>query len=124
LQYSNGKYDQKKIVWILVGACFVIAIFYIVSTTVHLAMKAGLNIGIVTTIWAINPFTSALMDYLIYRTALYTHHWLGMFCLIACAIMISFSTAEEKVLDPTEGYKVPAYLPILCSFAMPIVCTF
>ena len=38
--------------------------------TMKYSLMAGMNIGLVITIWAINPFTSALMDYFVYSSKL------------------------------------------------------
>lgn len=106
----------------------VVVIFYVVSCTLDLALRAGVNIGIVTTIWAINPFTSALMDWIIYGVALKAHHWFGMFGLVLCAALISLSSmfTENEIIreDGEVQILIPAYIPILMSFVMPTVCTF
>jgi drug/metabolite transporter (DMT)-like permease len=106
-----------------------IAIYYVVSVTLDLALRANLNIGIVTTIWAINPFTSALMDWIIYGDVLKLHHWFGMILLVICAVLISLSSlvTEEDSIESEDGkikVLIPAYIPILMSFCMPIICTF
>jgi multidrug transporter EmrE-like cation transporter len=77
--------------WLNIGALVAIGIFLIVTFTLKLAIMADLNTGIVITIWAINPFTSALMDFFIYRSPLKMHHLIGMVFLIMCAIFVSVS---------------------------------
>lgn len=100
MHYPDGKLNFKVIIWILVGAVMVGGIYFVVSTTLDLALRAGVNIGIVTTIWAINPFTSALMDWIIYGIALSFHHWFGMLGLIVCAVLISLSSVfKDNVVE-------------------------
>jgi hypothetical protein len=53
------------------NAVVCVVIFTVVTYTFKLAISAGLNVGLVVVIWAINPFTSALMDYLVYGKPLY-----------------------------------------------------
>lgn len=96
----DGKLNYKMITWILVGAVMVAVIYNVVSTTLDLALRSGVNIGIVTTIWAINPFTSALMDWIVYSEPLHLNHWFGMLGLVICAVLISISSLfQDNVIE-------------------------
>lgn len=68
--WNDGKFSWTIFLWLNIGAIVAIVVFLIVAYTLKLAIMADLNTGIVITIWAINPFTSALMDFIIYSTPL------------------------------------------------------
>jgi len=126
--WTNGKFNWTIFLWLIIGAVVSVGIFLIVSFTLKLAILANLNTGIVITIWAINPFTSALMDFCIYRSPLQQHHLVGMVFLIMCAVFVSVSGGKDAAPNsPTEIIKeaaLPAWCAILCSVAMPVACTF
>lgn len=65
---GNGKSLRGNVLfWIIVNALILVAVFFIVLLTLRLSIKAELNIGLVIAVWPINSFTSALMDYFVYR---------------------------------------------------------
>lgn len=57
---------------------------------------SGINVGIITTLWSLQPLAAALLDYLINGEKLTIYHLIGIILVIASALLISFS----KVADP------------------------
>ena len=68
-----------------------ITIQFLVMTTFSMCFQAGLNAGIVTTIWAINPLFTALFDKILFGQSLATRHLVGVICLVFSAAAISLS---------------------------------
>jgi len=86
---ENGSTNWAVICWTIVNALICTFIWVIVMLTMKYSLMAGVNIGLVITIWAINPFTSALMDYFVYSSKLQCFHWLGMGGLLLCAVLVA-----------------------------------
>ena len=51
----------------------------------------SVNVGVITTIWSVQPFIAAIVDYLIYRQKLGFNHLVGMVMIVIGAVSIGFS---------------------------------
>jgi drug/metabolite transporter (DMT)-like permease len=58
---------------------------------------ADVNVGIITTIWSIQPLAAATLDYLIYGERLRMHHLIGMVFVIGSGLCISLSSKTNTV---------------------------
>jgi len=58
----DGSFDWAMIFLYILGAMFQISVYMTIVFTFDLSIRAGLNIGISTSIWAINPFLTAMLD--------------------------------------------------------------
>lgn len=56
------------------------------------SQRAGVNEGIITSIWAITPLFGAILDFMAFGVQLSTKHTVGVVALIACAACISLSS--------------------------------
>jgi len=94
--------------------------------TFHYAIRADINVGVISTVWAINPLFLAVLDFLIYKQQLTKKHLLGMISLVLCAVCISLSrvvqpdTAHGSIKIYEESERVPAWIPTLFSVITPI----
>jgi len=70
LTRTDGHTNYPVIGWTILNAFVCTWIWFIVMLTMKFSLAAGVNIGLVITIWAINPFTSALMDWFVYSAKL------------------------------------------------------
>lgn len=131
----DGTTNWRGVIAILANCFIIIGIFMAVLTSLGLAIKAGINIGLVVSIWAIGPFLAALLDLFCYRVPMQTFHIIGMIAMLTCAILISLS-GGPPVEDATNVVKeaattvaaaskdlIPAWIPILFAPVMPLVCT-
>lgn len=67
----------------------------------YYAHMADVNVGIITTIWSIQPLAAATLDYFINGEKLTRYHLLGMIMVVISALTISFSS-EAASLEPSE----------------------
>ena len=61
----------------------------------YYAHMADVNVGIITTIWSIQPVAAATLDYFIYGEKLMLHHLFGIVFIIGSALSISISNQAE-----------------------------
>ena len=73
---------------------------------------AGVNEGIITSIWAITPLFGALLDLLVFRVKLSGRHLAGVLTLVACAACISLSSLTEKNQITEELRTVHPGIPV------------
>lgn len=64
----------------------------------YFAALAQINVGLITTIWSINPLFIAIMDYLLFRQKLRYYHLIGTVSIVICTVVLSLS----GVLDSGE----------------------
>eukprot|EP00347_Sterkiella_histriomuscorum_P017226 403350201 len=127
--WSDLKFVQNgQVQWINILCTFGFSLTYlsiqtIVMVTFSLCLMANLNAGIVSTIWAVAPLYSALLDFLIFKQKLFTSHLIGVFCLIVCAMCISLANVvgvqalENNEKPPT----VEAWIPVLLAVFTPFI---
>lgn len=91
-----------------------------------MALRADINIGILTGIWSISPLYLALLDYIFFDVELTRRHLLGMLCLVLSVTALATCTSLEPVppvrsfsikLNP---YPVPSWFPTLLAMVAPI----
>jgi drug/metabolite transporter (DMT)-like permease len=88
--------------------------------------RAGLNIGIATSIWSLNPFMTAVLDRFIYGSEIKRYHVFGMSSLVICAVLVSMSELfiadTQNQVDSPDRDKPPIVYALLISFLMPTIC--
>lgn len=112
----------------------------LITTTFVFSLKANLNVGIPSAIWAITPLFVAFLEWVVKRTPLRMHHIVGMTLMLLGAVTTSLSqvlistpttnlasnlgaNSEEFKQEVSQGEVnelLPIYVPILISFSLPI----
>lgn len=80
-----------------IQCCLFFGIQSFVFLTMYYAHMADVNVGIITTIWSIQPLAAAILDYFIYGEKLMKHHLFGMVFVIGSALCISFASQTKTV---------------------------
>lgn len=94
---ENGKFDWKLVACFIGGGLITGLRYLAVCITFMVSLKANLNIGIATSIWAVSPFFSAMIDFLLFKKSLLTSHLIGIFFMLSCALMSAFSEFAKPV---------------------------
>ena len=79
----------------LIQCCLFFGIMSFIFLTMYYSHMADVNVGIITTIWSIQPLAAAILDYFIYGEKLMMHHLSGMLFIIASALTISLSNKQS-----------------------------
>lgn len=61
------------------------------------ATKADINVGVITSIWSINPLFLAVMDYFIFQESLKYYHLVGTIFMVLCALSISMTGSFDPI---------------------------
>ena len=61
---------------------------------------ADVNVGIITTLWSIQPLAAAALDYLINNEKFTIYHLIGIIMVIASGLCISFSKQADPLAEP------------------------
>jgi len=64
----------------------------------YFSHMADVNVGVITTIWSIQPFIASILDYLIYNEKLMRFHLVGMVMIVGGALAIGYSSNEKASL--------------------------
>ena len=76
--------------------------------TMYFSALAKMNVGLITTLWSVNPLFMAIMDRIMFKTKLQVFHVFGMVFIVICTVMLSLSgyfnpkTPEEVELVITD----------------------
>jgi drug/metabolite transporter (DMT)-like permease len=88
--------------------------------TMYFANSAGINVGVITTITSINPFFTALVDYLVYKIILKYYHFVGMVSIVLGSVFICLNgTFDAKKEDALAVHSIPTWVPVLTAFFQP-----
>jgi len=94
----------------------------------YFATMAGINVGVLTVIWSINPLMISFCDRMIYGTQLKYYHYIGLISIMVCTIIIALFggdkslKAEIKVIESVDKQeKCPAWIPVVFGIVTPIM---
>ena len=92
------------------------------------AALANVNVGLITVIWAVNPFFMSVADYFIFRNGMRYYHWIGLMAIVFSTIILSirplFTKNEEYDLQKVKKNAViPIWMAVLISFLTAICFT-
>jgi multidrug transporter EmrE-like cation transporter len=85
----DGKFKPHNLLGFVANCVIYVLVNNMCFVTMYLANQAGINVGVISTIWCVFPLYAALADYLIYKTKLEYFHWVGLICIIICSLFIS-----------------------------------
>ena len=87
---------------------------------------SGLNLGITTAIWSIVPFFVAIIERIVYGTAIKPSHIIGMVFLVCMSIFVGLSDlfgSKQAGIIVIVGDRMPMYKAVLYSMIYPVVAT-
>ena len=78
--------------------------------TMYFSHVTGVNVGIITTLWSIQPLFSSVLDYFINGQMIQLNHIIGMLFVIASGLAISMSGKIEPKISEKAGPHVEVYI--------------
>ena len=98
----------------------------------YFAHLADVNVGIITTIWGVQPLGAALLDYLINNEKLTFHHLAGMIFILLGGLCVSMADKKYQSYQgvnydynpqvAVETQQIPKWIPVV--FAVLAPCLF
>jgi hypothetical protein len=119
LYFPDGKFDWKMLILTIAVLAAQVSIMVLISINFSLARKAGLNIGITLTVHALQTFFVAFADFLMFGSVLETSQLIGVVTILGCVALVSLEKHKQDVT--VKDSAIPVYLPMLFSFAVPIL---
>jgi len=92
----NGKLNFKHLLMFIIMCFFWFGNLSSIFMTMYFSHIAGVNVGVITTIWSVQPLIAAFIDYLVNREVIGFHHFVGMILIVLGAISIGY-TGTTKV---------------------------
>lgn len=77
-----------------------------VYMTIFLAGAAGINVGVITVIWSIDPVYTSIADYFLFGQKLHYNHFVGIASILCCSVVISLSDYVMGTQTPTPNMPV------------------
>jgi drug/metabolite transporter (DMT)-like permease len=97
-----------------------------VYLTIYFATAANVNVGVITTIWSVDPINMAIVDYYLFGQKLKYFHVIGVSSIFVCSLLISLSGYLEgdKPAETIESEAyAPTWIPVLFGILAPISFT-
>lgn len=132
LSYVGG---LEKVRWDKLFGIMGMTLFFFVNTMLimlnfELARLAMINTGVVSVIWAISPFFSALLDFFINRQSLLVSQFIGMVFMLICAVLVGVKTivnADDSIDESSPAWvaetdRIESWIPMV--FALIVALAF
>lgn len=87
----DGKLKIRNLCGYLAYCAVYLCIQNMAMLTMYCAKLAQINVGVIITIWSINPLFMALLDYLFFGQKLQYYHVIGTVAIVICTVVISLS---------------------------------
>mmetsp|Transcript_9676 Transcript_9676/g.16272 ORF Transcript_9676/g.16272 Transcript_9676/m.16272 type:complete len:184 (+) Transcript_9676:527-1078(+) len=123
---------MKHVMLFSLSVCLYIGTQCLIILTMHFAHLAQVNVGIITTIWGVQPLVAAVLDYFINSEKLTRYHLCGMIFIVIGGLCVSVSgngTGAESVTviinsagereEITEAL-IPKWIPVVFSVMTPM----
>lgn len=93
--------------------------------TMYFSALANVNVGLITTIWSVNPVFMAIMDRFCFGQKLQTYHLIGTLFIVICTVILSVSGASktEEFVEVVKRDILPTWVPVLFGVVTPIFFT-
>ena len=91
--------------------------------SLYFANGAGVNVGLITTIWVLSIIFTSLADYWMYGEKLKYHHYIGLISIFFCGLFIGMQgmvNDAHALKDPSLKTKFPIWIAILFGVLTPI----
>ena len=87
--------------------CIVVSIFM----TMKCAHMSGVNVGVITTMWSVQPLIAAVLDFVLYRQLLSINHIIGIVLVIIGAVSVGFSGIYKIAARDQALMLMPNHIP-------------
>jgi multidrug transporter EmrE-like cation transporter len=85
----DGKFKVNNLFGFVMNCVVYVIVNNVCFVTMYFTNEAGINVGVITTIWCVFPLYTALADYWMFKTKLEYYHWIGLTSIIICSLFIS-----------------------------------
>ena len=90
---------------------------YFVTLTFQTAIFAGVNQGVVSTLFVLSAVFCAILAYFLFNEKMDVSQYFGMVLLIACAVLLSISQEEGSVQSILEEDRISGIIPVMAAIA-------
>jgi hypothetical protein len=93
--------------------------------TMHFSSLANVNVGLITTIWSVNPVFMAIMETMCFDSRLECYHLVGTLLIVVCTVALSLSGAfkDDGTSDVVKKDVLPIWIPVLFGVVTPVFFT-
>ena len=88
----DGQVYWRNVVGFTVYCLLYFLIQNLAFLTMFFSALAQVNVGLITTIWSVNPLFMAIMDFIIFKQKLYYYHLVGTISIVICTIVLSLTS--------------------------------
>ena len=95
----DSKLNIRHLLLFLIKCCIFFGILSSKFMTMYFAHISGINVGVITTIWSVQPLIAALVDWIFYNQVLGFNHFIGMILIILGALSIGYAGVNKATVN-------------------------
>jgi drug/metabolite transporter (DMT)-like permease len=85
----DGKLKSNNLLGFVMNCFVYLLVNNMVFVTIYFTNLAGINVGIIYTLFCVFPVYTALADYWMFKTKLEYNHYTGLTCIVVNSLLIS-----------------------------------
>ena len=113
----DGRLSKMNLFRYLMNCLVYFSVITLCQVTMFFANRSSINVGVIITIWSINPFFNSIADYYFYNEKMVYYHFIGLVSILLCSIAIcmkDFTSTEVKIAE------YPSWIPVMFGLVAPL----
>lgn len=112
-RHGNKKFWYAGFIGMIASSLGNVVGTYFVALTFQTSISAGVNQGVMSTLFVLSAVFSAIFAYLLLNEKMNVSQYVGFVLLIGCAILLSLSQASENIVDIAYQNRISPIWPVL-----------
>ena len=112
-KYGIRVYDWGRFIGMILSALANVVGTFFVVYSFQLSIDAGINQGVISSLFVLSAVFSAIFAFIFLGETLALVDYVGMFMMIACAIILSLSQGTESISEIITSERISAIFPVL-----------
>ena len=110
----DGYINKMNVFRYFLNCIVYVLVMNLVYITMYFANRADINVGIIITIWSLDPLYNSLASYYLYNEKLAYYHAIGLLSILLCSLALclkdltgSTETAQSAILVNMKDFLGP-----------------
>ena len=87
---ENGQFKKRNLIKYIIYCCIYFIVQNLCYFTMYFANRADINIGVIITIWSLEPIFNQIADYYINSEKIHYYHIIGLISILLCSAAVCF----------------------------------
>ena len=92
----------------------------LVYVTMFFANRAEINVGVIITIWSLEPILNQIAAYFLFDEKIHYYHVIGLVSILLCSICISLKDMLAPAVKGVKEVQYPSWIPVVFGLITPM----